>query len=951
MKPAFVLRAAGILLALAILILPGCDNPPSDLGSPYVPQTITGIVSAPATDSQQFVASRSLDPLGWVASAFMPAAVADITGLQPVPYAQVELVRLDNLGNVITTLQIVGSDASGVYTFNGTPPPDSTLAVRVVGQTDVMRAIVTGPTVDISPISEVVTSDVLGSLGGSVVLGNFTVSEVAALNGLVTGMDVDVGGATFAQAVTAIDAASAPVVNGFVQGFSSAGAVATLTGKSFGALDYSPLLADPFVLGVGNGGFALRSGTGGFGFGYGDWISDGQITGLQVLHDLTSVQQPTSATVQLRGLSHVLTANGKVVVDAGGGKSVAGAVTANASFMVYPLDTTAVGTLGTGLRLVTRSSGGALLDNTLLDPSGGGATNYNMVALRTDLSGHLSNTGENSAVFTTETGTLTFDSDLQILTGGSTYGTLGSGTLATDRLAADLDGSSVSASGSLPKMFAGSYLVFPDGGLLFRNPDNTFLGQGSATANGEYLTLSTSADRSQVELDVLANDSDPDVGNLLKLVQVGATSAGGTVTINAADNKLLYIPPSNSTGGISDSFTYTVSDGTTTSTGNVTLNLATANSAPVAVNDSGLNVPMGSSNNILDVLANDSDPDLRDTLTITAVGTPSAGGTVSINGATLLYTPLAGYNGNDVFTYTISDGVATAIASVTVTVLAAANSAPVAVDDGGMSVPANSVNTLLDVLANDSDPDVGDTLTITQAAVVLAPSAGGTVTVNGTSDRLVYTPAPGYSGTESFSYTITDGTDTASATVTMTVVAAGNTVPTAVDDAGLNVAMGSSGNLLIVLANDFDADIGDTLTITQAGVVQAPTAGGTVSVNGTNDRLVYTPVPGYSGTDSFSYTISDGKATASPATRRRWRAPMRTVSVATAAVISSVCWRTIPTRISGRCSASARWVCRATVARRSSTAATSTMRRRRVTSGRRPSPTRSRTARRPRRRA
>ena len=87
-----------------------------------------------------------------------------------------------------------------------------------------------------------------------------------------------------------------------------------------------------------------------------------------------------------------------------------------------------------------------------------------------------------------------------------------------------------------------------------------------------------------------------------------------------------------------------------------------------------------------------------------------------------------------------------------------------------MSVPTGSVNTLLDVLANDSDPDNGDTLTITQAGVVQAPTAGGSVTVNGTSDRLVYTPAPGYSGTESFSYTITDGTDTASATVTMTVV-------------------------------------------------------------------------------------------------------------------------------------------------------------------------------------
>ncbi len=77
--------------------------------------------------------------------------------------------------------------------------------------------------------------------------------------------------------------------------------------------------------------------------------------------------------------------------------------------------------------------------------------------------------------------------------------------------------------------------------------------------------------------------------------------------------------------------------------------------------------------NVFDVLANDSSlPDATETLTISAVGTPSAGGTVSIasNGTKIQYTPLAGFTGTETFTYTIQDpSGATAVATATVTVL------------------------------------------------------------------------------------------------------------------------------------------------------------------------------------------------------------------------------------------------------------------------------------------
>ncbi|MCH9695547.1 MAG: cadherin-like domain-containing protein [Gammaproteobacteria bacterium] len=92
-----------------------------------------------------------------------------------------------------------------------------------------------------------------------------------------------------------------------------------------------------------------------------------------------------------------------------------------------------------------------------------------------------------------------------------------------------------------------------------------------------------------------------------------------------------------------------------------------ANQVPVA-NDDSYTVGQDSAATALPVLDNDSDPD-NDILRISATGTPSGGGTVSINGTALSYKPASGFSGSDVFSYTIDDGKGgTANASVTVIV-------------------------------------------------------------------------------------------------------------------------------------------------------------------------------------------------------------------------------------------------------------------------------------------
>ena len=294
---------------------------------------------------------------------------------------------------------------------------------------------------------------------------------------------------------------------------------------------------------------------------------------------------------------------------------------------------------------------------------------------------------------------------------------------------------------------------------------------------------------------------------------------------------MTYTPATGFNG--TDTFTYTVTDGSATDTATVTV--AVANGTPAAADDeatTGRNRPVD-----IAVLANDTDPD-GDTLTITDATTP-ADGTVAVNAdGTITYTPATGFTGTDTFDYTITDGIATDTATVTVAVT---NGTPAAVDDEATTGRNRPVD--IAVLANDTDPD-GDTLTITD---VTTPT-DGTVAVNG-DGTITYTPATGFTGTDTFDYTITDGIATDTATVT---VAVANGTPDAADDEPPPDATGRSTS---VLANDTDPD-GDTLTITDA----TTPAEGTVAVKD-DGTITYTPATGFTGTDTFDYTVTDGIAT------------------------------------------------------------------------------------------
>ncbi len=183
----------------------------------------------------------------------------------------------------------------------------------------------------------------------------------------------------------------------------------------------------------------------------------------------------------------------------------------------------------------------------------------------------------------------------------------------------------------------------------------------------------------------------------------------------------------------------------------------------------------------------------------------------------------------------------------------AANMAPVAVNDNVQTAFETAV--MIDVLANDTDVNTGDTLTVTSYDAS-TPNQGMIKLEDG---KLIYTPAKGFSGTDTFKYTISDGKNTSMATVTVVVAKAANVAPVAMDD---KVSTAFDTQVTInALNNDSDAD-GDTLSITAFDAQSVN--GGTVTQQ--NGMFIYTPKAGFSGTDTFTYTISDGQGNEAKAT-------------------------------------------------------------------------------------
>jgi VCBS repeat-containing protein len=195
----------------------------------------------------------------------------------------------------------------------------------------------------------------------------------------------------------------------------------------------------------------------------------------------------------------------------------------------------------------------------------------------------------------------------------------------------------------------------------------------------------------------------------------------------------------------------------------ITVTAGPNNAAPVAVADSA--TTSESSSVVIDVLVNDTDPDVGDTRQLVSTATDGLKGTVAMVDGRLVYTPGSAFNdlkdgasATESFTYVMRDNAGmTSTAPVTVTVRGE-NDAPVASADSASVLEGEAV--AIAVLTNDSDPDRDDTR---EVAAIDTGSTKGNVTL-GADGSVTYvagaafeTLAAGQTATDDFSYTIRDG--------------------------------------------------------------------------------------------------------------------------------------------------------------------------------------------------
>ena len=245
----------------------------------------------------------------------------------------------------------------------------------------------------------------------------------------------------------------------------------------------------------------------------------------------------------------------------------------------------------------------------------------------------------------------------------------------------------------------------------------------------------------------------------------------------------------------------------------------------------------------LPILANDTDGNGQP-LTVTEIDGQAIapGGSVVVTGGTvsmaadgsLTFTPNADFNGSISFTYKVSDpdGL-TDTGSVNVTVDPVADIA----DDSDTTNEDTAVTT--SVLANDSFEG-------TPAITAVTQGANGTVVNNG-DGTVTYTPNADFNGSDSYTYTVTSGGVTETATVNVTVTP----VADAVNDAATTAF--DTAVTTNVLANDTFEGSPDVTAVTQG-------ANGSVTLN-PDDTVTYTPNSGFSGTDSYTYTVTSGGVT------------------------------------------------------------------------------------------
>jgi len=325
------------------------------------------------------------------------------------------------------------------------------------------------------------------------------------------------------------------------------------------------------------------------------------------------------------------------------------------------------------------------------------------------------------------------------------------------------------AHGSLGRNTDGNWVYTPDGNYNGTDSFTYKVNDGELDSNLATVTLDitpvndapTAGDQS-----LTADEDTPITGSLLAVAadidstllqgRIVAGPQHGQVSV-AADGSFTYTPDANYNGA--DSFTYKVNDGELDSAiATVMLTIVPVNDAPVA---SAIAATLLEDGRItLNLLGSASDVD-GDTLSV-SVGNPQHGQLLKNADGSYTYVPQADYNGEDSFSYSVSDDQLDSGQALVRLTLTAVNDAPVAQDDSDTLDEDHSIH--LSIMANDYDVD-GDNLNL----IIVDQPAHGTLVVNA-GHTVSYTPLENWSGEDRFSYKLNDGElDSAIATVRLIV--------------------------------------------------------------------------------------------------------------------------------------------------------------------------------------
>ncbi len=377
-----------------------------------------------------------------------------------------------------------------------------------------------------------------------------------------------------------------------------------------------------------------------------------------------------------------------------------------------------------------------------------------------------------------------------------------------------------------------SVMVGCGGGGGGSSPDvNNTADNNAPDATAQSVTVGEDSVNNTITLG--GSDSDGDVLTYMLVTQPSHGTLGGTAP------NLFYTPQKDYFG--SDSFTFKVSDGTDESAvATVSISVTSINDAPSATAKS-ITVGEDSSGNAITLSGSDIE---GDTLTYALVTQPSHG-TLGGTAPNLLYTPQKDYFGSDSFTFKVSDGTDESSAATVSISVTGVNDAPSAAAKS-VTVGEDSVNNAITLSGSDSD---SDTLTYT---LMTQPSHG---TLGGTAPALTYTPVANYHGSDSFTYTVHDGTVASAAAKVSITVTSVNDIPVA--DAGDDRNCSPLFDPILTLAGAGSDIEGDTISYAWSFAVQPGGSAPDISDPNVADPTVTLDTV---GSYEMELVVSDGTA-------------------------------------------------------------------------------------------